>query len=207
MLARPMRLDLPRKVAWGKKNEITPRVLRAWGGMHVCRFAGDWQLIREAPSRAPRFWSRKRRSVNRHFFISQFSYRRAGKNLFNECVALEDHLLPYSGRPEILKDLACSSRKIVPSRHGSDKLHESETTHELWFARRQMKGQSRSPVLCHDVGRRYSCFGKERIKITDMVGKAIGDLRLTGLSEPDEIRRDTVRYRRNRGNHVSPDIR
>jgi hypothetical protein len=93
-------------------------------------------------------------------------------------------------------------------RVGADKLHESETTHELWIARRQMKGQSRSPeVLCHEVGRRYSCFGKERIKITHVVSKAIGDIRLTGLSEPDEIRRDTVRYRRNQRNHVSPDIR
>src|SRR5260370_16112843 len=204
MLARPMRLDLPRKVAWGKRNEITPRMLRAWWN-HVCRFAGDWQLIREAPSRAPRFWSRKRRSVNRHFFISQFSYRRAGKNPFNKCVALEDHLLPYPRCSEILEGFAC--RKIIPRRYGPDEFHESETTHELWPARRQMKGQSRSPVLCHDVGRRYSYFGQERIKITDVVDKAIGDIRLTGLSEPDEIRRDTVRYRRNQRNHVSPDIR
>jgi hypothetical protein len=98
-----------------------------------------------ALSRAPRFWSRKRRSVNRHFFISQFPYRRAGKNPFNECVALEDHLLPYPRCSEILKSFAC--RKIIPRRHGPDELHESESTHELWPACRQMKGQSRSPVL------------------------------------------------------------
>src|SRR5208282_2670654 len=30
MLARPIRLDLPRKAAWGKRHEIRPRVLRAW---------------------------------------------------------------------------------------------------------------------------------------------------------------------------------
>src|SRR5271165_6995249 len=125
-------------------------------GIHVRRFAGDWQLIREAPDWAPRFWSRKRRSVSRHFLISQFSYRRAGKNPFNKCVALEDHLLSYPRCSEISEDFASCSMKIIPCRHGPDELHESETAHELWLARRQMKGQSRSPVLCHDVGRRDS---------------------------------------------------
>src|SRR5205814_909938 len=47
----------------------------------------------------------------------------------------------------------------------------------------------------------------ERIEISDVVGKAIGDPRLSGLSEADQVGRDAMRHGRDVRNDVAPDVR
>src|SRR6267378_179363 len=90
------------KVAWGKRNEIRPHVLRAWWNTRLpvrrrlAAHSGSAKLgaeIRESET-----------ALGKPPFLHQSVFdRRAGKNPFNECVAFEDHLLPYPRCSEILE--------------------------------------------------------------------------------------------------------
>src|ERR1700692_515892 len=172
--------------------------------MHIRRFSSDRQFIRETPSGSPRLRSRKWCSVDRHFLIRQFSCDCAGKNSLHECVAFKNHLFAHSGRPDLLEGFTCNRRKILPGRQWPEELHKSKPTDKLGPAGCQVKCQRGSPVVRYGECRRDSSVSEERIEIPNMIGKPILDVWFSRLAEPDEIRCDAMRCRRNQGNEIPP---
>lgn len=77
--------------------------------------------------------------------------------------------------------------------------------HHLWPARREVEGERRAPVLRHEIRRRDPGGGDESVEIADMIGEAIGDVRLARQAEPDQVRRDAARHRRDVRENVAPD--
>jgi hypothetical protein len=60
-----------------------------------------------------------------------------------------------------------------------------------------VKGQSRSPVVRHNVCGRDTYLVEKRVKVADVVEKPIFNVGFPRLTEPDEVRRNAVPYRRN----------
>src|SRR4030095_15545144 len=165
------------------------------------------QVMRAAPGWSPRLGSGKGFSVNRHLLIRQFSYDCRGKDALHECVAFKNHLFAHSGRSELLKGLDCSLVKILPGRHWSNELHERKPTDKLRPAGCQVKCQRGSPVVRDDERRLDSSAIEKCIEVPYMIGKPILDVGFSGLAEPDEIRCDAMRHRRNQRKNIPPYVR
>src|SRR5882757_1540470 len=115
--------------------------------IHICRFSLDRQLIRESPGGSSRCRSRKGCSVNRHLLVRQLPNGCRRKDSFNKRIAFKDHLLADTGSPEFLEGFNLIWVKVIPGRHWPDELHESEPADKVGPASRQVKCQSRTPVL------------------------------------------------------------
>src|SRR3546814_7446279 len=96
------------------------------------RLTGDWKLVGEPQRGDTRSLVRERRSVDVHFVIVQPPEDRAGKDFLDECVLLKHQALAHHWRSELLENFArlwCLV-EVVPCRHGSDELHESQPIDE-----------------------------------------------------------------------------
>src|SRR5215831_15421332 len=176
-------------------------------GIHISGFAGDWQLVREAPGRNARLWSNKRRSVGCHLLISEPPNDVCGKNSLDEYIVSKNHLLSDPGSSELLKGFASRRVKILPGGHGPNELHKRKPLDKLPPAGSQVKCQRASPVVRNDECRRDSSLREERIEVTNMIGKPVPDVWFSRLAEPDEIRCDAVCHRCNQWDDISPDVR
>src|SRR5262249_15621272 len=105
----------------------------------------------EAPRGLARLARKERRSIDGHFFFGEFPNGCAGKHRFYEGILVQNHPLAETWCSELLEGFNCCSVKVIPGGHRTDELHESQAFHKFRLARCQVKRQSRSPVVRHNV--------------------------------------------------------
>ena len=98
---------------------------------------------------------------------------------------------------------SCTSRV----RHAVRILHKRKPTDKLRLAGGQVECQRGSPVVRNDECRRDFSFIDKRIEILHMIGEPIVDVWFSRLAEPDEVRCDAMRRRRNQRNDIAPNVR
>jgi hypothetical protein len=96
--------------------------------------------------------------------------------------------------------------KIIPARRRPDEFHEGKSAHEIRPPRGEMEGERRSPVLSHQVSGIDAEAFDEGIEIARLIGKAVGDVGLAGLTEANQVRRDATRDRRDQRHDVAPNV-
>ena len=178
-------------------------------GMDIGGLAGDRQFARQAQDRPARGRRREGLAIGLHLLRRQLAQHRTRQDALDEDVVLEDQLFALPGRAEGFEQFARlrALMEAFPIGEGPDELHEGEAEHALRPAGGVVEGESRAPVLGEDDEAIEPERRDEGVEIVDLVGEAIGDVGLAGLTVADQVGRDAARHRRDPRDDVAPDMR
>src|SRR3954471_4692143 len=125
--------------------------------INVSGLACDRQFARKCKNGPAALWCWKRRAIGRHLVIAELAGDAARQHTLDEGIRLEDHRLALARRPEFAEGRPrrlgmlllrgnLGVVEVLPGRHRTDELHESEAAHKIRAALRKMKCERRAPI-------------------------------------------------------------